>query len=119
MLRRMQTVLAAQCRIAALPRRSWRRRNELQRGKRCYIFLVLPRSSVRPWSLAALLVCATPAGAKSTANTTAERNVRESNARMRRQNGVPASARMTSGSALGDLNGVAVEAVILPDAAAR
>jgi hypothetical protein len=35
------------------------------------------------------------------------------------QSGIPANARITSGSALGDLNGVAVEAVIFPDAAAR
>lgn len=32
------------------------------------------------------------------------------------QNGARADARITSGSALGDLNGVAVEAVVLPDA---
>lgn len=35
------------------------------------------------------------------------------------RSGVPANARLTTGSALGDLNGVAVEAVIIPEAAIR
>jgi hypothetical protein len=34
-------------------------------------------------------------------------------------NGVPANGRITTGSAIGDLNGVAVEAVIITDAAIR
>jgi hypothetical protein len=35
------------------------------------------------------------------------------------QSGVPANGRLTTGSTLGDLNGVAVEAVIIPEAAVR
>jgi hypothetical protein len=35
------------------------------------------------------------------------------------QSGVPANARIIAGSGLGDLNGVAVEAVIIPESAAR
>ena len=35
------------------------------------------------------------------------------------QSGVPANARLATGSALGDLNGVAVEAVIVPEATIR
>jgi hypothetical protein len=56
-------------------------------------------------AIAALLACITPAGARLSSNAVA-------------QNGIFADARIMS-SALGDLNGVAVEGVIVPDAATR
>ncbi len=64
-----------------------------------------------PLALAALLACVTPAGALLGANRLAGNGVA--------QNGVPANARITTGSALGDLNGVMVEAVVIPEAAIR
>jgi hypothetical protein len=67
-----------------------------------------------PLAIIALLACVTPAGARLAANRLAA-NKLASNAIA--QNGVPANARITTGSALGDLNGVAVEAVIIPGAA--
>jgi hypothetical protein len=59
-----------------------------------------------PLILAALLACVTPAEAGIAINGVA-------------QNGVPANTRITAGSALGDLNGVAVETVIIPEVAIR
>ena len=64
-----------------------------------------------PLILAALLACITPAGAGIALNGIALNGVA--------QNGVPASTRITAGSALGDLNGVAVEAVIILEVAIR
>jgi hypothetical protein len=62
-----------------------------------------------PLILAALLACVTPAGAKPAANGVSANAIAEE--------GVASNARTTTGSALGALNGVAVEAVIIPDAA--
>lgn len=62
-------------------------------------------------ALAALLVLASPAGAKLAVNKLAVNGIAQS--------GVPADPRVTTGSALSDLNGIAVEAAILPDAALR
>ena len=59
-----------------------------------------------PLSLAALLAFVTPAGAGVALTGVA-------------LNGVALNGVSTSGSALGDLNGVAVEAVIIPAAATR
>ncbi|WGJ16111.1 hypothetical protein QEV83_07670 [Methylocapsa sp. D3K7] len=64
-----------------------------------------------PLILAAPLACITPVGAGIAINGIAINGVA--------QNGVPASTRITAGSALGDLNGVAVEAVIIPGATIR
>jgi hypothetical protein len=64
-----------------------------------------------PLALAAVLACVTPAGAKITTNGTSLNGLWES--------GVSASARITTSSALGDFNGVAVEAVVIPEAALR
>lgn len=64
-----------------------------------------------PLALAAVLACVTPAGAKLATNGTSLNGVAQS--------GVPASARITNGSAFGNLNGVAVEAVVIPEAALR
>lgn len=69
-----------------------------------------------PLALAVLLACASPAGAKLATNGFQNQAL---SATAIAQNGVPANARITTGSALGDLNGVAVEAVIIPDAAIR
>ena len=72
---------------------------------------------------AALLACVTPAGAGARTRSNAlSPNALATNAispNAVAQNGIPASARITTGSALGDLNGVAVEAVTVPDAALR
>ena len=74
-----------------------------------------------PLILAALLACVTPAGAKITANKISANgtSLNKISANAIAQDGVPASARITNGSALGDLNGVAVEAVVIPEAAIR
>lgn len=64
-----------------------------------------------PLALAAVLACVTPAGAKIATNGTSLNGLWE--------NGVSANGRITTGSALGDLNGVAVETVIIPEAALR
>lgn len=69
-----------------------------------------------PLTLAALLAFVTPAGAKIRVNGT---NMQALSATAVAQDGLPANARITTGSALGDLNGVAVEAVIIPEAAIR
>ncbi|MGC2221134.1 MAG: hypothetical protein WA624_01565 [Methylocella sp.] len=74
-----------------------------------------------PLTLAALLACVAPAGAKISTNGTSlngtSLNTLAANGVT--QSGVPASARITNGPALGDLNGVAVEAVVIPEAALR
>jgi hypothetical protein len=67
-----------------------------------------------PLVIAALLACVTPAGAKSGVNGVSLNGINGV-----AQTAIPANARMTTGSALGDLNGVAVEAVIVPDAGTR
>jgi hypothetical protein len=59
-----------------------------------------------PLILAALLACVTPAGAGIQLNGI-------------QLNGVAVNGLITTGSALGDLNGVAVEAVVIPEAAVR
>jgi hypothetical protein len=64
-----------------------------------------------PLAIAAVLVFVTPAGAKLAANRLAANGIA--------QTGVAARAHISSGSALADFNGVAVEAVIIPDAALR
>ena len=61
--------------------------------------------------IALLLACITPAGARLAANRLAANAIA--------QNGLPANARITTGSALGELNGVGVEGVVIPDAATR
>ncbi|MGH6936642.1 MAG: hypothetical protein ACRED2_10750 [Methylocella sp.] len=66
-----------------------------------------------PLALVAVLAWVTPAGARLASNRLASNGL-SSNAVA--QNGVPASARIITGSAIADLNGVAVETVILPDA---
>ncbi|MGH6837916.1 MAG: hypothetical protein ACREDT_03790 [Methylocella sp.] len=82
-----------------------------------------------PLAIAALLSCVTPAGAKISSNgmslngtslnkiSSNGTNLQGISATAVAQN--PASARSTTGSALGDLNGVEVEGVIIPDAAIR
>jgi hypothetical protein len=84
-----------------------------------------------PLTLAALLACVAPAGAKIaankiTANGMTMQGMSANGMQMQgisatavAQSGVPVSARITSGSALADLNGVGVEAVIIPDATLR
>lgn len=74
-----------------------------------------------PLVLAALLVCVTPAGAAVQVNALTANALTGNSliANALAQTGVPANARITSGSALGDLNGVAVEAVIIPKAPVR
>jgi hypothetical protein len=69
-----------------------------------------------PLTLVALLGCVTPAGAKISANGM---TMQALSATAVAQNEIPASARITTGSALGDLNGVTVETVVIPDAAIR
>lgn len=72
-------------------------------------------------AIAALLACVTPAGAKLAANKLAA-NGTKMQALTRTtitQDGVSASARITTSSALDDLNGIAVETVILSAAALR
>jgi hypothetical protein len=69
-----------------------------------------------PLALAAVLACVTPAGAKIATNGT---SLNQLSADPITQNGIPADARKTAGSPLGDLNGVAVETVIIPEAALR
>ena len=64
-----------------------------------------------PLAIAALLGFVTPAGARLASNRLASNAVA--------QNAIPAGAHMTTGSALGDLNGVAVEEVTVPDTAPR
>jgi hypothetical protein len=99
-----------------------------------------------PLIVAALLSCVTPAGAKITANGTSLNKIAANGTSLNKistngtslnkisangmtmqalsatavaQNEIPASARITTGSALTDLNGVAVEAVIIPETAIR
>jgi hypothetical protein len=82
-----------------------------------------------PLTLAALLACVAPAGAKIAANkiTANGMNMQGMSANGMQMQGIsatavaqhPVNARITTGSALGDLNGVAVEAVIIPEAALR
>jgi hypothetical protein len=71
--------------------------------------------------VATLVYCVVPAGARLASNRLSsngtEMNRLASNAVT--QNGAPAIARIATGLALSDLNGVAVEAVILPEAAVR
>jgi hypothetical protein len=69
-----------------------------------------------PLAVAALLGFVTPAGALGGANA---RSANRLAGNAIAQNGVPANARITTGSALGDLNGVAVEAVIFPERFAK
>lgn len=69
-----------------------------------------------PLTLAALLACVTPAGAKIATNGT---SLNGTSLNQLSTDPIPASARITMGSALGDLNGVAVETVIIPEAALR
>ncbi len=69
-----------------------------------------------PLALAAVLACVTPAGAKLATNGT---SLNQLSTDPITQNGIPADARKTAGWALGDLNGVAVETVIIPEAALR
>jgi hypothetical protein len=69
-----------------------------------------------PLTIVALLACVMPAGAKITANGM---TMQALSATAVAQNEISASARITTGSALGDLNGVAVEAVVIPEAALR
>ena len=72
-----------------------------------------------PLVLAALMGFVTPAGARSTANTGAKNGTSVSGlgSEAAAQARVRDSARIAPSAALTDLNGVAVEAVILPDAA--
>jgi hypothetical protein len=77
-------------------------------------------------TLVALLACITPAGAIYSWNGIALNGITLNGITLNgialngmQLNGVPANARITTGSALGDLNGVAVEAVIIPEAAIR
>jgi hypothetical protein len=74
-----------------------------------------------PLALVALLGCITPAGAKLSANKLSANgtSLNRLSANAVAQDGVPANARITTGSALGDLNGVAVEAIVIPEAAIR
>jgi hypothetical protein len=82
-----------------------------------------------PLALAALLVCVTPAGALLGANGLSSNGLSSNllGANGMNMQGISASAvaqnpadpRITSGSALIDLNGVAVEAVVIPEAATR
>lgn len=69
----------------------------------CYTFLVAIIGA--PLVVAALLVCVTPAGARVTANglTANGMQLQGISATAVAQN--PANARITTGSALGDLNG--------------
>jgi hypothetical protein len=74
--------------------------------------------------LVALLGCITPAGAKLSANGSSLNKLRANGTNMQRISATavaqnPGNARITTGSALGDLNGVAVEAVIITEAATR
>lgn len=77
-----------------------------------------------PLAIVALLACVTPAGARLASNGVSLNRLASNGMNMQgisatavAQN--PADARITTGSALGDLNGVAVEAVIIPEAATR
>ena len=74
-----------------------------------------------PLILAALLACVMPAGAKIATNGTSLNgtSLNRISANAIVQKGVPANARIATGSALGDLNGVAVESVIIPETANR
>jgi hypothetical protein len=74
-----------------------------------------------PLAIAALLACVSSAGAKLAANNFSSNGISLNRlaGNAIAQNGVPANARITTGSALGDLNGVAVEAVIIPGATIR
>jgi hypothetical protein len=73
-----------------------------------------------PLAIAALLGCITPAGASLASNRLASNgtSLNRLAAHAIANNGIPANARITTGSALGDLNGVAVEAVVIPEARA-
>lgn len=64
-----------------------------------------------PLTIVALLACITPAGAKSAANRIRVNGITA--------NGIAANEIAMNGSALGDLNGVAVEAVVIPEGAIR
>jgi hypothetical protein len=67
-----------------------------------------------PLILVALLGCITPAGARRATNGTSMQGISATAVAQH-----PVNARITTGSALGDLNGVAVEAVVIPEAALR
>ena len=76
--------------------------------------------------LAALLACVTPAGARLASNGASLNGVSlnrlASNGLATNRlasNGVSLNGVALSGSALGDLNGVVVEAVVIPEAAIR
>jgi hypothetical protein len=69
-----------------------------------------------PLALVALLSSVTPAGAKISSNGM---TMQALSATAVAQNEISASARITTGSTLTDLNGVAVEAVIIPETAIR
>jgi hypothetical protein len=64
-----------------------------------------------PLVVAALLACVTPAGAGVSMNGVSMNGIAV--------NGIAVNGLSSTGSALGDLNGVAVEAVIISDAAIR
>jgi hypothetical protein len=78
-----------------------------------------------PLTLVALLACVTPAGA-AMRNTLSANGMNMQGVSMQgisatavAESGVPANARITTGSALGDLNGVVAETVVIPEAALR
>jgi hypothetical protein len=77
-----------------------------------------------PLAVAALLACVTPAGALLSANGTSMNMLSANGTNMQGISATavsqaPANPSITTGSALGDLNGVAVEAIIISEAAIR
>jgi uncharacterized protein YjbI with pentapeptide repeats len=84
-----------------------------------------------PLILAAMLACVTPAGAKISVNGTSLNGTSLNGTSLNGTslngtslNGtslsrISANAHVTTGSALSDLNGVAVESVVIPEAASR
>lgn len=69
-----------------------------------------------PLAAAVLLACVSPAGARILANRTSSNGITPNGIW---DNGISPAGRITTGSALGDLNGVVVETAVLPDAALR
>jgi len=76
-------------------------------------------ATAAPLALAALLACVTPAGARLASNRLASNGTSAQAISATAVAQTLANPRITTGSALGDLNGVVVETVILPDAAIR
>ncbi len=72
-----------------------------------------------PLALAALLACITPAGARLASNRLASNGMNMQGISATAVAQTSANPSITTGSALGDLNGVAVETIIIPEAAIR